>query len=45
MAQQARWARFADGADEVHQMRIAERTIKAWTEDARLARATGDLPL
>ena len=23
MYQQARWARFADGADEVHQMRIA----------------------
>jgi acyl-CoA dehydrogenase len=45
MAQQARWARFADGADEVHQMRIAERTIKAWTETGSLAKAIGDLPL
>ena len=29
---QARWARFADGADEVHQMRIAQRSIAAWTD-------------
>ena len=29
MYQHARWARFADGADEVHQMRIAQRTIAA----------------
>jgi acyl-CoA dehydrogenase len=45
MAQQARWARFADGADEVHQWRIAERTIKAWKEKGSLAPAIGDLPL
>ena len=45
MAQQARWARFADGADEVHQMRIAERAIAAWKEHGSLARATGNLPL
>ncbi len=45
MAQQARWARFADGADEVHQWRIAERTIKAWTETGSLASAIGELPL
>ena len=45
MAQQARWARFADGADEVHQWRIAERTIKTWKEKGSLAAATGDLPL
>ncbi len=45
MAQQARWARFADGADEVHQWRIAERTIKAWKEHGSLASAIGDLPL
>ena len=45
MAQQARWARFADGADEVHQMRIAQRTIKAWKENQSLASALGDLPL
>ena len=29
MYQHARWARFADGADEIHQMRIAQRTIAA----------------
>jgi acyl-CoA dehydrogenase len=45
MAQQARWARFADGPDEVHQMRIAERTIDAWKNDATLVKALGDLPL
>ena len=45
MAQQARWARFADGADEVHQWRIAERSIKAWRETGSLASAIGDLPL
>ena len=45
MATQARWARFADGADEVHQWRIAERTIQAWTRTGSLKTATGDLPL
>lgn len=45
MAQQARWARFADGADEVHQWRIAERTIKAWQETGSLDNAIGNLPL
>jgi acyl-CoA dehydrogenase len=45
MAQQARWARFADGADEVHQMRIAERAIKAYAETGSVARCTGNLPL
>ncbi|MFT4570752.1 MAG: acyl-CoA dehydrogenase [Hyphomicrobiaceae bacterium] len=45
MAQQARWARFADGPDEVHQWRIAERTIKVWKAEGRLDKATGDLPL
>jgi acyl-CoA dehydrogenase len=45
MAQQARWARFADGPDEVHQMRIAERTIDAWQKNASLTNALGDLPL
>ena len=34
MATQARWARFADGADEVHQMRIAQRTIEAYKDAA-----------
>lgn len=45
MATQARWARFADGADEVHQWRIAERTIQAWTRSGSLKAATGDLPV
>lgn len=45
MAQQARWARFADGADEVHQWRIAERSIKAYKETGSVANATGNLPL
>jgi acyl-CoA dehydrogenase len=45
MYQQARWARFADGADEVHQMRIAERTISAYRDDGTTRAATGNLPL
>jgi len=45
MATQARWARFADGADEVHQWRIAERTIQAWVRAKSLKPATGDLPV
>ena len=45
MATQARWARFADGADEVHQWRIAERTIQAWVRTGALRAATGDLPV
>jgi acyl-CoA dehydrogenase len=45
MAQHARWARFADGADEVHQMRIAQRTIAAYSKDGSTRRATGDLPV
>ena len=34
MYQHARWARFADGADEIHQMRIAQRTIAAYKDTA-----------
>jgi acyl-CoA dehydrogenase len=45
MAQQARWARFADGADEVHQWRIAERTIAAYKREKSTRAATGGLPL
>ena len=45
MYQQARWARFADGADEIHQMRIAQRTIDAYRDTGSTRRATGDLPL
>jgi len=45
MATQARWARFADGADEVHRWRIAERTIQAYQREGSTRTATGDLPL
>jgi acyl-CoA dehydrogenase len=45
MAQQARWARFADGADEVHQWRIAQRTIDAYKKEKSTRAATGNLPL
>jgi acyl-CoA dehydrogenase len=45
MYQHARWARFADGADEVHQMRIAQRTIAAYKDDGSTRAATGNLPL
>jgi acyl-CoA dehydrogenase len=45
MFQHARWARFADGADEIHQMRIAENTIKAFTDNGSTRTATGDLPV
>jgi acyl-CoA dehydrogenase len=45
MYQHARWARLADGADEIHQMRIAERAIAAYEEHGSTRTATGDLPL
>jgi acyl-CoA dehydrogenase len=45
MLTQARWARFADGADEVHMMRIAQRTIAAYKDTGSTKRATGNLPL
>jgi acyl-CoA dehydrogenase len=45
MAQQARWARFADGADEVHQWRIAQRTLEAFAKTGSVTSAAGDLPL
>lgn len=45
MATQARWARFADGADEVHQWRIAQRTIEAYAKTGSVNPAAGDLPL
>jgi len=45
MAQHARWARFADGPDAVHQWRIAQRTIDAYKRDGSTAAATGGLPL
>ncbi|MFZ4519407.1 MAG: acyl-CoA dehydrogenase family protein [Microthrixaceae bacterium] len=45
MYQHARWARFADGADEVHQMRIAQRAIAAWKDTGSTNAATGSLPI
>ena len=45
MYQHARWARFADGADEVHQMRIAQRTIAAYRDEGSTRRGTGSLPI
>lgn len=45
MYQHARWARFADGADEVHQMRIAQRTIAAYSDTGSTSSATGSLPI
>jgi acyl-CoA dehydrogenase len=45
MLKQARWARFADGADEIHQMTIARNVITAWKEHGSLQPALGDLTL
>ena len=45
MFQHARWARFADGADEIHQMRIAQRTIAAYRDHGSTRTATGNLPI
>jgi acyl-CoA dehydrogenase len=45
MMKQARWARFADGADEIHMMRIAQRTIAAYADHGTTKAATGNLPL
>lgn len=45
MMQQARWARIADGADEVHQMRIAELLMKAYNENGSVNLGVGGLPL
>jgi acyl-CoA dehydrogenase len=45
MLKQARWSRFADGADEVHQMTIARNTISAYRDHGTTRAATGDLPL
>ncbi|MCC7076336.1 MAG: acyl-CoA dehydrogenase family protein [Acidimicrobiia bacterium] len=45
MLLQARWSRFADGADEVHQMRIAKNVIKAYEAAGTTSAATGGLPI
>ena len=45
MMTQARWARFADGADEIHLMRTAQRTIATYKDTGSTRAATGNLPL
>jgi acyl-CoA dehydrogenase len=45
MLLQARWARFADGADEIHKWRVAETVIESFLEHGTTRSATGDLPL
>ena len=45
MLLQSRWSRFADGADEIHKWRVAERVIEAFKESGSTGAATGDLPL
>ena len=44
MLLQARWSRFADGADEIHKWRVAEAVIAAYNEHGTTRVATGDLP-
>ncbi len=41
----ARWARIADGSDEVHLMRIADMVIRAYNETGSVNHAVGDLPV
>jgi acyl-CoA dehydrogenase len=45
MLKQARLARLADGADEVHQMTIARNAIADWKDHRSVNAATGSLPL
>ncbi len=45
MLLQARWARFADGADEVHLMRIANNVIAEWKKTGSTMGAFGGLPV
>lgn len=45
MLLQARWSRLADGADEIHKWRVAERVVDAYRADGTTRAATGDLPL
>jgi acyl-CoA dehydrogenase len=43
MMRHARSARLVDGADEVHQWRIADLTIKAFQDTGSVRKATGEL--
>ena len=45
MLLQARWSRFADGADEVHLMRIAGNVIDTYKKTGSLDGAFGHLPV
>jgi acyl-CoA dehydrogenase len=45
MLLQARWSRFADGADEVHKWRVAEAVVGAYRDSGTTRAATGDLPV
>ena len=45
MLQQARWARLADGADEVHQMRIADLLMRGYNDTGSVNAGVGGLPL
>jgi acyl-CoA dehydrogenase len=45
MLLQARWSRFADGADEVHLMRIATNAIDTFKETGSLSGVFGHLPV
>ena len=41
----ARWARMADGSDEVHLMRIADMVMRSYNETGSVNHATGDLSI
>jgi len=45
MLSQARWSRFADGADEIHMMRLAQLLMRAYSETGSTRAATGELPV
>lgn len=45
MLTQARWSRFADGADEIHLMTIAKAAIASYEASGNTLSATGSLPL
>jgi acyl-CoA dehydrogenase len=45
MLKQARWSRFADGADEVHKMTIAKACIEEFISENSVRKAVGDLPV
>ena len=42
---QARWARIADGSDEVHLMRSADMVMRSYNETGSVNRAVGGLPV